>query len=141
MRTATSLLVCLLAFAWGCVAKYEANPRACRSRAATIGVGTTFNLCPMIEKVDVNPTSAIVGTDIELVAAADDPDDPELSFSWTVSSGSVADAKAATTTYRCSVPGVAMIEFTVSDGKCEDKETVAVSCTPCADAGACGDER
>ncbi len=127
----------LLAFA-GCSAKHELNPAACRARPTRIGVGTTFNLCPTIESLDVSPTSAIVGTDIELTAATNDPDDTALSFSWTVSSGSVADARAPTTTYRCASPGVSTIEFTVSDGKCEDKETVAVSCTPCpGDAAAC----
>jgi hypothetical protein len=131
----------LLVFVWaaGCSAKYEAKPHACRPGTSGIGLGATFNLCPMIESVGVDPTSATVGTDIELSAIADDPDDLELSFRWVPSSGSVTDPTAPKTTFRCSEPGFATIAFTVSDGKCEDKQTVAVSCMPCSDAGACPD--
>jgi hypothetical protein len=129
----------LLASLGGCSAAHETDARACRVRSTGIGIGTTINLCPAIVSIEVKPTAAVVGSVVLLGATVNDPDSPVLTYSWTPSSGSVADPTAEKTTYRCSTPGVVLLAFTVSDGECGDKETVAVDCTPCAtDAGACG---
>jgi hypothetical protein len=120
----------------GCSAKHETDQRACLAPPTRIGVGTTFNLCPTVDSVDVNPSSAEVGADVDLEATADDPDDKELTYSWTASSGVFADPMAESTSYRCTAPGIATIVFTVSDGLCSDDQMVAVSCVPrVSDAG------
>jgi hypothetical protein len=132
--------IALSLFALGCSSSHGASDAECRSRATRIGLGTTVNICPAIESLEVAPLQAMLGTDVRLHAVASDPDSTDVSFSWTPSFGAVADPKAADTTYRCRQMGIAEVTLRVSDGQCGDEQTVLVVCGPCSDGGAAAAE-
>ncbi len=82
----------------------------------------------MISSLEVEPTTALVGSEVLLRAAASDPDSNGVTFRWTPSIGSVGDPTASSTTYRCLVPGLVTFAMTVSDGECNDADMVAALC-------------
>jgi hypothetical protein len=92
----------------------------------------------MITSYDVDPASIAVGGVVVLSGAASDPDTPNLSYSWTATSGRIASPNAAETTFRCDAPGNVSLMFTASDGRCTDSVTTLVQCLPCADDAGCG---
>jgi len=96
------------------------------------GVG---GACPSITHFEIVPFSLPVGTDAQLTGDAIDSDSDHLLFSWTTTLGTVANAKAADTSFHCSAPGVATITLAVSDGSCVDKSNTSVDCVP----PGCGD--
>jgi len=89
----------------------------------------TFNACPYITFYTVVPLQVAVGNTIALQAAADDINVADtLSYSWSATTGTVASATAANTTYTCSVAGSPTLTLTVSDGSCQDTADVQVDC-------------
>ena len=87
----------------------------------------------------VAPTSVRVGGHIAVAAdAADDDPTDHLTYLWTATAGSLANATASDTTYTCAgaaAAGPQNITVAVSDGKCTVTRTVSVSCLALSDAG------
>ena len=63
----------------------------------------------------VSPLQTSVGNDIDLSAQAVDQEGDPITFSWTGSGGSFADASAASTTYTCEEIGDHEISISVTD--------------------------
>jgi hypothetical protein len=124
-------------FSSGCSSHNGFNQRACRTRATSVGLGATIDICPSIQSVEAVPTEAPVGSDIRLEVFADDPDSKDLSFTWTPEAEGPIHSAGAMATFRCSTPGVVKMVVAVSDGECDDSEEIAFLCTCAADAGAC----
>jgi uncharacterized repeat protein (TIGR04052 family) len=91
--------------------------------------------CPKISTATVGPLTAGVGDSIALDATATNAD---ASFSWSTTSGTIADPTAANTTLLCTAIGQAEVSLTVSDTEsCSDSETFSVNCVEnlCRDLG------
>lgn len=113
----------------------------CRDSGGTVIVRGTFEQCPLLKSISAAPDSVAVGDKIYLDAVAVDPDGDPTSIAWTATSGTFADASAATTTYTCTQAGTQTITAKVSkaDGSCSDSTSFDVTCTGAPDAGAkCG---
>ena len=94
-----------------------------------VRVNGKFNICAQVAKVVVSPLQTSVGNDITLSAQAVDTEGDDVTFEWTASGGSIADASAADTSYTCGEVGEQSITITVSDDpECMDDWTVAVTC-------------
>ncbi len=133
-HAATLVSCCIVSAAAGCGA-----PDGAYDHATGVDLKTRVEFCPMIASFTVAPSEATVGHNVELTAAAVDPDSDKVSFSWTPSVGSVANPRAAKTTYRCYLPGKMTLTLTVADEHCSDSDTAAVLCSPAPeprDAGA-----
>lgn len=109
----------------------------CRDSGGTVIVRGTFEQCPLLKSVSAAPDSVAVGDKIYLDAVASDPVGDPLKFAWTATSGTFADASAATTTYTCTQAGTQTITAKVSkeDGSCSDSTSFDVTCKPATDAG------
>jgi len=100
-------------------------------------VDGTFNYCPQITSLTVAPLSSGLGTPIVLTSTATDADADPVTFAWTATAGTFANAAAASTTYVCTAVGSQTLTLTVSDGSgCTD--TISANVT-CVNEGVCGD--
>jgi uncharacterized repeat protein (TIGR04052 family) len=91
--------------------------------------------CPQISTATVGPLTVGVGDSIALHANASSPG---VSFSWSATSGTIADPAAASTTLLCTAVGPAEVTLTVTAGAtCSDSETFSVNCVEnlCRDLG------
>jgi len=110
---------------------------ACRTASTngSVAVNGTLNLCPVIDGVSASPSEVIVGSSLELSAAAHDSDagPAALSYSWTTSSGTLDHANIPSPRFTCTAPGTATIGLNVGDGDatagCADTTTVNVRCS------------
>ena len=72
-----------------------------------------------------------MGNDIGLSAQGEDVEGDTISYEWSATGGSIADASAPQTTYTCGAVGKHSITITVSDDDgvyCTDEWTVPVTC-------------
>jgi uncharacterized repeat protein (TIGR04052 family) len=91
--------------------------------------------CPDILTATVGPLQVAVGDSVALKAIASAMD---VSFSWTTTSGTIANAMAANTTLTCTAIGPAQVTLTVSRGAiCSDSESFSIDCVQnlCNDLG------
>jgi hypothetical protein len=115
-------------------------PLACRLPLPNTGgiiVGVSFNSCPVVSSVVAAPAQVPVGASLQLHAVASDPNGDPLSLRWVATSGELAfgNALGATNTLVCTEPGPSTVTFVATDGACETRLSVSVSCSP----GTCGD--
>jgi hypothetical protein len=100
-----------------------------------------LNVCPQVDGLTATPTEVYVGSSIALVAAAHDTDaaPSPLSYSWTASSGVIAENGLPSTRFTCTAPGTATITLTLSDGDmlCNDTAQVTVTCTALTAQSSC----
>ena len=80
-----------------------------------VRVNGKFNICAQLAKVVVSPLQTSVGNDIDLSAQGEDVEGDDISYVWTASGGTIADASAQETTYTCDAIGEQLITITVSD--------------------------
>lgn len=104
-------------------------PLQCRGPANGNAVVTaTITSCPHISYLAAAPVTTSVGGKIDLAAAAVEPDGLTPTFSWTASVGSFSAPAAAASSFTCAAAGDATITLTVSNGSCDDLETLTVTC-------------
>lgn len=87
------------------------------------------NLCPAVEQLTVNPTQALPGGTVTLVAAASDSDQAPhaLRYSWTTSGGALSSTSQPSVELTSDRPGDFSVTLTVSDGDCSDWVTTNVT--------------
>lgn len=96
-----------------------------------VRVSGRVNFCAYLTKVVVSPLQTSVGSQIQLLATADDKEGDLIAFRWTSNNGSIQNPAAPRTTYTCTVKGPDNITVTVSDDGgeyCTSSWTVAVTC-------------
>jgi len=94
-----------------------------------VRVNGELNFCAQIANVVVSSLQTSVGHAIDISAVGEDVEGDDISYSWTATGGSIADANAQETTYTCEVIGEHDITITVSDDEyCMDEWTVSVTC-------------
>jgi phospholipase C len=102
-------------------------------RTGAVSVNGTVNVCPSVDAVSAMPSQVLAGGSVAVSGAASDPDNgpSALSFKWTSTSGTFADASSANTTFTCTAPGTATLTLTASDGDhgCDATSTVQVTCS------------
>jgi type IV pilus assembly protein PilA len=107
-------------------------------RTGSAMVNGSINVCPVIDGVEANPAEVLVGSSIQLSAAAHDADTgpSRLTYAWTASSGDLAGASTANPVFTCSTEGTVTVELAVSDGDpslaCIDKQVTILTCTSLA---------
>jgi Lamin Tail Domain len=104
------------------------------SKAGSVLVNGSLNVCPVVDGVSATPDEVLVGSSIALAGAAHDADGAPapLTYHWTASAGTLSDASAASPTFTCTTGGAATITLAVSDGDCGDSQSVTVTCTGAA---------
>ena len=106
------------------------------AHTGSVLVNGTLNVCPTIDGVDANPASAFVNASITLGATAHDSDaaPAALTYLWSATSGTLANATSAHATLTCTAAGPVTVTLTVSDGDtasgCPAVQTTTVNCTP-----------
>lgn len=104
----------------------------------SLAIAATMNRCPTLV-VAIAPPEAAVGGQIDVRAAASDPDvGARLTYQWSAGAGSFADARADHSTYTCTTPGPQTITLSVSDGSCTVLRRTPVSCQVGQTASASG---
>jgi phospholipase C len=106
-----------------------------------VGINGSTNICPTIGSVSAAPNEVLTGGSVAVSASASDPDGETITYKWSATSGTFANASAASTNFTCTTPGLATLTVTASDGDntagCPDSQTVQVMCSGHAD-GALG---
>ncbi|HZU85530.1 MAG TPA: hypothetical protein VE987_21520, partial [Polyangiaceae bacterium] len=101
--------------------------------SGTIVVSATTSDCPVIDGIDVDPASVLVGGTIALLAHARGPNSGALTYSWTATAGSLSGATAANPTFTCTSAGAATVTVAVSDGSdaagCVAVKSATATCT------------
>jgi phospholipase C len=104
----------------------------------SISVTGTINACPTITTLGASPTAVTTGSSLSLTSAAVDADSgpSPLSYSWTSTSGALANAASQNPTFTCAQAGTATITLSVFDGDaaCSSHQSVDVTCTEPATA-------
>ena len=101
----------------------------------SVSVNGTLNICPQIDSLSASPAEVIVGSSIALSASGHDTDagPSALSYAWTATSGTFANAAAASTSFTCTAAGPATLTLALSDGdpvaSCADHLSITVTCT------------
>jgi hypothetical protein len=113
----------------------------CRGAHTTgsVEVNGTLNVCPNIDELSILPDEVRVGHSVQLRSSASDEDSgpSALGYSWTSTSGTIADPSSANTTFTCTTAGTSTVTLNVTDGDCGDTVSAKISCTGAgAEAGA-----
>ena len=97
------------------------------STAGAAGSDLLSNECPVLTQVIVAPRDIPVGQSATVFASA--TDDGILTYVWSSSGGTFADASAKRTTFTCSAAGEQSITITVTDSdSCSAFSTSRVVC-------------
>jgi hypothetical protein len=108
----------------------------------SVHINAGFDDCPTV-LVTAAPSVTRVGAAVAVAAqAADDDPGDRLTYLWTASAGSFADAMASTTAFTCpgqNQAGPTTVTVAVSDGTCTVTRSAAIYCYALADAGTLGD--
>jgi phospholipase C len=110
------------------------------AKTGSVSVNGTINVCPNITSISANPDEVLTGSSIAVSSSAVDVDSAPapLSTHWTATTGTFSDATSANPTFTCTVPGVATLTLTVSDGdptaSCAAVGSVQVTCSGHNDA-------
>jgi hypothetical protein len=103
--------------------------------SGTAAVSADVNVCPTINSLSVAPSEVYVGSSMNLVLAAVDPDNgpSPLTAAWSSTSGTLSNLSSTGATFTCTVAGMFKVGVSVSDGtpqtKCADTASVDVVCT------------
>jgi hypothetical protein len=101
----------------------------------SISVEGGVNVCPVLDSLSVVPSTAPVGGTMALASSGHDDDNgpAPLSYQWTATGGSLANAGAPSATFTCTSSGGATVTITISDGDthpgCPATLSVPVTCT------------
>lgn len=108
----------------------------------TLSISGTFDNCPAVTSFAAMPMSAPVKTTIDLQATGLDLDGDGLTFRWRDSAGigtlgtvAATGSRSAKSTFTCDSVGQTSLTVIASDGTCDDKASVSISCTEAAPAG------
>jgi len=101
----------------------------------SIEIDGELNICAVVDMAAANPTGAGV---YDVTSSGLDYEGGSLTYAWTASSGTFADASAANTTYTCAGAGSATLTLEVSDGDCGDKTELTVTCDGSGGTGGTG---
>jgi hypothetical protein len=93
----------------------------------TIDITAPINTCPILTAVVASPTHVDVGGTIYVNATVKNLSLDALTYAWTATAGTFADASAAKTTYTCSEAGSRRLTIKVVSG-CSDSLSVEVKC-------------
>lgn len=123
-------------------------PLTCKEKPTTgsVLVNGVLNICPVIDSVSATPNSLNIGGSVVLSSVAHDTDvaPAALSYQWTASSGTLANANSASPTFTCTTAGTATLKLSLSDGDatpgCADSVTTEISCSASVCAGNCDDQ-
>jgi Lamin Tail Domain len=96
--------------------------------------GGSLNLCPSIDGIGADPSTAMVGKTVELSATEHDVDawPAPMALTWTATSGTISDPASSNPTLTCTTAGAVTVTLNVTDGDCIDSQNVVVTCTPMA---------
>ena len=101
--------------------------------SGTIVVNGTTSACPTIDAISVTPANVVVGGSLTLTAAARGPNGGGLTYAWSATSGSLANATSSIATFTCTAAGTPAVTVTVTDGSdaagCVAVQSVSVTCT------------
>jgi acid phosphatase len=106
-------------------------------------INGTVNTCPTVTGISASPSQVTTGNSLTVSGTAVDPDGigPDggastLTYSWTATSGALANASSANATFTCSQAGTATLTLSVSDGdaQCASHQSVTVTCSEPATA-------
>lgn len=100
----------------------------CHTKLGSAGIEATASVCPSVTSYDVEPSQVVVGGAVHLTAAAEDPNGAPLTFTWSATAGTIADAHAQATTFTCTAVGVPVVTIQVSNGTCDDTASAPVDC-------------
>jgi hypothetical protein len=115
-------------------------------KAGHVAVRGNASVCPVADSIAIFPGSVAAGASATVSATVRDLDDApsQLVYSWTSSSGTFAEPRAAQTSFSCAVPGSVTLTLSVRDPDCEDTLSTTMTCTamspPIADAGTSMDD-
>lgn len=106
----------------------------------SVAISATLNAGPVIEELTVTPLVALLGGEITLRAVAEDPDQgpSSLSYSWSVSDGTLEDSTAAVTKLAGSRPGNVVVTLSVSDGDIVSTKATVVTFVDSEGSGGSG---
>jgi len=101
-----------------------------------VSVKGGFNNCPTVS-VQAAPVMVRVGQSLMVMANASDidPDDMNLMYTWTTTSGYFGENGEPQAKFTCTDPGPATLTVTVTDGSCPVTAQIAVFCVAIRDAG------
>ncbi len=101
------------------------------ARTGSVSVNGTINVCPTLDSLSVSPSEVIVGSSVSLTAAASDEDQgpSPLSYTWTVSGGTLSSTTSTTPSLTCTSLGDVTVQVVVSDGDCSDTASATVTCS------------
>jgi hypothetical protein len=122
------VFVGLAAAGWSCGNNGGVTDSVATENAGRFKVTAVVLSCPNITVFSASPAHAPVGGTITLAGEAKDVSNLKLTYYWTTTSGILADANRANTTYRCVSKGAATLTLTASNGVCSDEVTLDVAC-------------
>jgi cysteine-rich repeat protein len=112
----------------GCDDGNTIDSDGCSSWCQPDDSGLAANRCPRLRSLVVAP-GASASLPIDLLAEADDPEDDDVFYLWSASSGAIDDASSAHASYRCGAAGVFPVTLLVSDARgCERNYETRVLC-------------
>ena len=124
--------------------KFPTHPVTVPDASAPVGDGGVsvkggFNNCPTAS-LEVAPTMVRVGQSLRATANASDldPNDANLIYKWTATSGFFGEDGEPEATFTCDTAGPVTITLAVSDGSCVTTATAPVFCVAIRDGGAEG---
>jgi hypothetical protein len=85
--------------------------------------------CPWFQVTyTVSPLTASVGGEISVSATTTAPDAGAVSYTWTSSSGTFADATLSETTYTCTNAGASLLMVQATTGPCHATKALTIDC-------------
>lgn len=99
-------------------------------KTGSVEVEGAVNVCPLVSSLSALPLEANLGGVIALSAEALDIDEgpSAATFQWTATSGTLT-ANGAGAELQCTASGTVFVTVSVSDGDCEESDTLSVLCT------------
>ncbi|HEY0467728.1 MAG TPA: hypothetical protein VGC79_26185, partial [Polyangiaceae bacterium] len=73
-------------------------------KTGSVKINGSFNLCPTIDTLSIEPAQTTVGHSVQLAALANDPDNGPgpLEYAWFSSAGTLEDGQAPVTSFTCT---------------------------------------
>ncbi|MDB4987841.1 MAG: hypothetical protein JWN04_3019, partial [Myxococcaceae bacterium] len=107
--------------------------------SGSASINGSFNVCPSVTSTTLTPLVQVVGSTIALGLSGRDVDHgpSALAYTWTTTSGTLAQGATANPTLLCASPGLVTLHYEMSDGSCSKEGTLSATCVAPAtlDAG------
>lgn len=115
---------------FGTVELPNITPSISGNQPADLNAEISFNKCPEIRFVLAAPTDMKIGQSGSLLSQASDPEGDTIAYTWTATSGEVADPSAPVTSYTCTESGDHFVVLSVVDATCiTSSEIISVKCS------------